>query len=131
MQQKVVKMTSKSTFNAVSAGQISNLQAEAQHMRAEAMANAAVAIGRGIARLFAPLFRVGKWTADSLARQNEVERIYRELSRMTDRDLADIGVSRADIPAIAEGTYRRAAPVVPLRPAAKAEIGEADLRKAA
>jgi uncharacterized protein YjiS (DUF1127 family) len=33
--------------------------------------------------------------------------IVRELSFCTDRELADMGFSRADFPAIASGTYKR------------------------
>ena len=31
--------------------------------------------------------------------------IYKELARLTDRELADIGISRGDIRAIAEGSF--------------------------
>jgi uncharacterized protein YjiS (DUF1127 family) len=39
--------------------------------------------------------------------QAERGRIVRELSSCSDRELADLGFSRSDIPAIANGTYRR------------------------
>jgi uncharacterized protein YjiS (DUF1127 family) len=35
------------------------------------------------------------------------ERSIRELSRLDDRELADIGISRAEIPAVAWGARRR------------------------
>lgn len=38
----------------------------------------------------------------------EVFRITQELVGYTDRQLADLGLSRSDIPAVAQGTYRRA-----------------------
>jgi uncharacterized protein YjiS (DUF1127 family) len=34
-------------------------------------------------------------------------RIWRELMSYTDRELADIGLTRSDIPAVVNGTYRR------------------------
>lgn len=39
--------------------------------------------------------------------QAERDRIYQELNSCTDRELAEIGFSRADLPAIANGTYQR------------------------
>ena len=41
------------------------------------------------------------------ARRQERARIARELLSYTDRELFDLGISRADIPAIINGTYRR------------------------
>ncbi len=41
------------------------------------------------------------------AEQRRRDRIVTELSRYTDRELADLGFSRADFPAIANGTYAR------------------------
>jgi uncharacterized protein YjiS (DUF1127 family) len=41
------------------------------------------------------------------ARRRERARIARELLSYTDRELFDLGISRADIPAILDGTYRR------------------------
>ena len=37
----------------------------------------------------------------------ERELVLRELSSLGDRDLADIGLSRSDVPAIVQGMYRR------------------------
>jgi uncharacterized protein YjiS (DUF1127 family) len=37
----------------------------------------------------------------------EYERSMNELSRLDDRELADIGISRAEIPAVAWGSRRR------------------------
>jgi uncharacterized protein YjiS (DUF1127 family) len=51
-------------------------------------------------RLLAPLFR-----ALHVARQQN--RVARELSLLSDRELADFGLSRGDIPAVARGEFRR------------------------
>ena len=37
--------------------------------------------------------------------RTEYRRTVRELSALSDRDLADIGIARSDIPAIAAGTF--------------------------
>jgi len=37
--------------------------------------------------------KISNW----LDRQSQIKKAVRELSRMTDRELADIGISRADI----------------------------------
>lgn len=41
------------------------------------------------------------------ARRAEVFQITQELDGCTDRQLADLGLYRSDIPAVAHGTYRR------------------------
>ena len=42
------------------------------------------------------------------AQRNETFRIERELDSCTRRQLADLGLYRSDIPAVARGTYGRA-----------------------
>ena len=42
------------------------------------------------------------------AHRNEVFRITQELAGCTDRQLADLGLCRSEIPSVANGTYRRA-----------------------
>lgn len=46
------------------------------------------------------------WT-DYMARRRKRDQILRELSAYTDRELADLGFCRSDIPAVANGSYRR------------------------
>ena len=41
------------------------------------------------------------------ARNQEISRITYELEASTDRQLRDLGISRADIASVANGTYRR------------------------
>ena len=55
-----------------------------------------VVMGRLVARLDAWLFR-----------RRQRSQLVNTLVRMTDRDLHDLGISRADFPTIIEGTYRR------------------------
>ena len=47
-----------------------------------------------------------KWQR-ARAQRETVFRITQELADCTDRQLADLGLSRSDIPAVARGTYRR------------------------
>ena len=47
-----------------------------------------------------------KWQR-AKAEREQIFRITQELDRCSDRDLADLGLSRADIPDVARGTYRR------------------------
>ena len=49
---------------------------------------------------------VAAWQ-DYTARRRERAQIIRELGAYTDRELAELGFYRQDIPAIANGTYRR------------------------
>lgn len=47
-----------------------------------------------------------KWRR-AKAEREQIFRITQELERCDDRHLADLGLSRADIPDVARGTYRR------------------------
>ena len=47
-----------------------------------------------------------KWQRAAAQRQ-EIARITLELADCTDRQLADLGISRSEIPSVANGTYRR------------------------
>jgi uncharacterized protein YjiS (DUF1127 family) len=56
---------------------------------------------------------IGMWLSmryrrllDSWAQRRAVARQMRELYQSSDRDLADMGLSRSDLPEIAKGTYR-------------------------
>lgn len=49
------------------------------------------------------LSRVGTW----LGERRKVSQITRELGRYSDRDLADMGLTRGDIPAVARGAMPR------------------------
>ena len=125
-------MTNKNNDYTAPYGELSALQIEAQRLRAEAMADMMFGISGSVRSLFRAFVSIGKRTAESLERRRTVGRIFGELSRMTDRDLADIGLCRGDILAVSEGTYRRdTAPVVDLRPAAKVETEEVELPRAA
>lgn len=44
---------------------------------------------------------------DWLARRREIARIEFELGTYSDRHLADLGLTRGDIPAVARGRFRR------------------------
>ena len=57
---------------------------------------AGAVLGRIVARLDAWLFQ-----------RRERAELVRTLRMMGDRDLRDLGISRADFPAIVEGVYRR------------------------
>lgn len=52
-------------------------------------------IGRGIVAL-----------AEAFAEARQRQRLYEDLSRMSDRELADIGLRRGDIAAVVAGVHR-------------------------
>jgi uncharacterized protein YjiS (DUF1127 family) len=56
--------------------------------------------------LFDQIARVGAFLRDAAARRAELERTVAELSALRDRDLADIGIARCDIPAVARDSVR-------------------------
>jgi len=61
----------------------------------------------GFATLFRGVQLLARSMADRRAARAEREQIARELSTYTDRELGELGFSRADLPMIAAGTYRR------------------------
>lgn len=61
---------------------------------------------RGLAGLGTLLHHFGLHWQRARAQRREASRITRELQRYTDRQLGDLGLSRADIPAVACGTFR-------------------------
>ncbi|MFC3133517.1 DUF1127 domain-containing protein [Microbaculum marinum] len=89
-------------------GEARRLEMDARMRRAEAIVDSVIELGRLVGRAVSPATRVVRRVSDALARRRETDRIYSELARMSDRDLADIGVSRSDIYAVAAGTYSRA-----------------------
>jgi uncharacterized protein YjiS (DUF1127 family) len=48
-------------------------------------------------RLSAPLLAIWRWFLTSLARRRDVARDARIMSRLSDRDLRDIGLSRREL----------------------------------
>lgn len=53
------------------------------------------------------LWRLPSTLLAAFARRAEIRKLTRELEAMSDHDLADIGISRADIPRVARGELRR------------------------
>ncbi len=71
---------------------------KARLQQAEAIADAVVAASRGIAKLAAWLYApVQRWLAERTVRN--------ELMALDDRTLADIGLTRGDIPQVAAGLW--------------------------
>ena len=60
-------------------------------------------VGTWLSSTYARMRSVGVYMAASRARAREM----RELCRFSDRELWDVGLSRSDIPAVQQGTYRR------------------------
>lgn len=62
-----------------------------------------------------PIDRTLKAFAEGVVAARQVARLYDELTALSDPELADIGINRADIPAVISGTYRRLPPSIPVR----------------
>jgi hypothetical protein len=60
----------------------------------------------GFATLFRGIQLLSRSMAESRALRAERVQMARELSTYTDRELGELGFSRADLPMIAAGTYR-------------------------
>ena len=64
-------------------------------------------LARGIADFQDRLQRFEMRRQRAKAQRREASRILHELEACTDRQLRDLGISRADIASVANGTYRR------------------------
>ena len=60
----------------------------------------------GRASLGTVLRELGMHWQRARAQRQEIGRVTRELHSYTDRQLTDLGMSRADIPDVARGTFR-------------------------
>ncbi len=58
-------------------------------------------------RTWSAISRAKKAFDEGVAKTRRMARAYEELAAMSDPELHDIGISRADIPAVVSGTYRR------------------------
>jgi len=56
-------------------------------------------------RAWSAIKRTGKAFGERVAEARRMARAYDELAAMSDPELHDIGISRADIPAVVSGTY--------------------------
>lgn len=63
------------------------------------------AMQRPHARISASIGRALKALGARITEARRAQRAFEELNAMSDHDLEDIGISRADIPAIIAGTY--------------------------
>ncbi|HEY0205727.1 MAG TPA: DUF1127 domain-containing protein [Acetobacteraceae bacterium] len=61
---------------------------------------------RGRASFGTMVHKLGMHWQRARAQRQEIGRITRELQSYTDRQLTDLGMSRADIPDVARGTFR-------------------------
>jgi uncharacterized protein YjiS (DUF1127 family) len=64
---------------------------------------AARSVGSWVPRLGTQLSRFAAYFATRHRAATEIRQLY----RCTDRELRDVGLSRGDVPAIINGTYRR------------------------
>lgn len=87
--------------------EINRIMDDARQLQAQVAGQGFRAIGKGTAWLAR---RIWSWARLIVASFNEAlvaRRTYEQLSRLTERELADIGLTRGDIPAVAAGVYRR------------------------
>ena len=61
----------------------------------------------GVTSLFREIGALRQRMAENRAVRTEQAQMARELATYTDAELGELGFSRADLPAIAAGTYRR------------------------
>lgn len=112
---------------------------EAERIRKQARRDRAEIIGGALIRAVRAVFRGLGGVAQAFADAKRQHALYEELTRLTDRELRDIGINRADIPAVVAGVVTRredrrapavAAAAEPVQTPAQAQA-QSDERRAA
>ena len=111
-------------YRALSPNEMHKIMDDARQLQAEALRDAFVALARGVGAVGR---RILAWLRQSVASIGEAaaaRESYEQVSRLTGRELADIGLTRGDIAGVAAGIHRRPAP-------AAAKTSRRMIRKAA
>ncbi len=106
---------------------LTNIEIQAQKLRAQASADMAKALVASIATAFT---NVTSW----VVRMNERRRVINELYAMDDRTLADIGITRGEIEDVVNGKLSKTLEPVPaniafMKPAASHKTAEVAANK--
>lgn len=96
-------------FRRLSPDEIDALQHEARRLQAQATKEGLLALARGIAWLGRQVWSGLRGIARSFSEAQAARRTYEELSRLSDRELADMGLTRSNIPAVVAGNFHREA----------------------
>jgi uncharacterized protein YjiS (DUF1127 family) len=83
------------------------LQARARQLQAQAVRDGTLFLARGVARGVRWLASTAASWLLTVGEALAAKRAYEELSRLSDHHLADMGLTRDDIPAVAWGRLRR------------------------
>lgn len=83
------------------------IMTEARLAQAEAVIDGVVAVFDILGRIVRPVVRVFSGLGSAIAHRYAVGQTYAELANLSDRELDDIGISRYDIRAVAEGIFSR------------------------
>lgn len=102
-----MKKNDRVEFRVPSPQEIRALERDARLMQARAIEQGLVAVARGVAWLGRRIWSVLGDVARLASEARAAKRRYQALARRSDRELADIGLTRADIPAVVAGTFRR------------------------
>ncbi len=118
-QQKSKEMTDY-TFRMPSQAELNSLMRDAHELRAHAIAAMFASIGRTAVSVAKGTFSGLALLVEAFGEARRAQAIHAQLSRLSDRELADIGLTRSNIPAVVAGTFRRdgdqtAEPAAPAR----------------
>jgi uncharacterized protein YjiS (DUF1127 family) len=94
-------------FRSLSPAEIDEIVRDAEKIRARAMADLVSYLGHALKMAGVWAWSVVEGLFAAMAEAREARRLYEGLSQMSDHQLADIGITRADIPAVVVGTFRR------------------------
>lgn len=94
-------------FQPISQQEQMRIMTEARLAQAEAFVDGVAAVFNAIGRLVRPVSRVVAGLGSMIAHRYAINQTYAELANLSDRELDDIGISRHDIRAVAEGIFSR------------------------
>lgn len=93
-------------FRSPTRTEVMAIMAEADRLRAEAVAGILRTAAATLLALPGKLAAIVTNVLDAIHEGVEAQERYNQLSRMSDRELADMGINRGDIPAVVAGVYQ-------------------------
>jgi uncharacterized protein YjiS (DUF1127 family) len=118
-------------FRRATPEQVRAVSIRARKLRAEAMQEFFASVGRGIVTGVRWTVSTAGSLLSALGQARAADKTYHELSRLSDRELADIGVRRSEIARVAWGLSGRMEDPAVGTPEAAEEVVEQKYREAA
>lgn len=122
--QNRVNVMTQQTYQQPSRQEVLALINQANQLRAEALRTMYAGLGRRISSVARAAVAAVVGFGQAFAEARRAQHLYEQLSQMSAHELADIGLTRGDIPAVVAGVFRRDGDVAPAEAVTTAPAGE-------